>query len=289
MMSWKKALAPAKLNLFLHVVGQRADGYHLLETLFILLDWGDVLYFQVRSDDVVFRMTDILGVLPEQDLIIRAAKLLKKYALEKQKKVGLGVNIRIEKNLPMGGGLGGGSSDAATTLMMLNHLWGLGLSRSELMSLGLQLGADVPFFIFGQTAFGCGVGEDLVPIHVPNRWYVIIFPDVSISTAKVFASSDLTRETNPVKISDFSGVSDDFGKNDLQAVAVHMFPELAKALNWLGQFGKAKMTGSGACVFCGFEKKEEANTVLAKMPSCWHGWVAKSIPKHPLTEDVLVM
>ncbi len=289
MMLWEKALAPAKLNLFLHVVGRRADGYHLLETVFVLLDWGDVLYFEVRLDGVVCRMTEVAGVLPEQDLIIRAANLLKKHALEKQKKIGLGVNIRIEKNLPMGAGLGGGSSDAATTLMVLNHLWGLGLSRSELMGLGLQLGADVPFFIFGQTAFGRGIGEDLVPIYTPIRWYVIIFPNVSISTASIFTSPDLTRETNPVKISDFSGVCDDFGKNDLQTVAVRMFPELAKALDWLGQFGKAKMTGSGACVFCSFEEKEEAHAVLAKMPSCWHGWVAKSIPKHPLAEDVLVM
>ncbi|OWW20612.1 4-(cytidine 5'-diphospho)-2-C-methyl-D-erythritol kinase [Noviherbaspirillum denitrificans] len=277
--------APAKLNLFLHVTGRRPDGYHLLQTVFQLLDHGDMLHFTARDDGEVRRITNVPGVPEDSDLIVRAAKLLKSAA--PQQTVHQGADIAIDKRLPMGGGLGGGSSDAATTLIALNHLWHTGLTRNELMKLGLQLGADVPFFIFGQNAFAEGVGEDLVAVDTPECWYVVIEPGVSAPTAAIFSDPGLTRNTNPVRISDFSKASNCFGKNDLQVVATRLFPPIEQAVEWLSQFGDARMTGSGACVFCAFGQEHEADKVLKAAretgPAQWKAWKAKAIERHPLS------
>ena len=272
--------APAKLNLFLHVTGRRADGYHLLQSVFQLIDKGDVLHFAVRDDEVIHRSTELAGVPAESDLVVRAARLLQAEA-KKQGKI-VGAEIAVEKNLPMGGGLGGGSSDAATTLLALNHLWQTGLTRAELMALGLQLGVDVPFFLFGQNAFAEGIGEDLVAVETPDRWFIVIEPGVSVPTQRIFSSTELTRDTKPVKISDFSGAKESFGKNDLQVVAANLFPPIADAIKWLQQYGDARMTGSGACVFCPFKDEQQAEAVLATVPLQWKAWKAKAIAHHPL-------
>jgi 4-diphosphocytidyl-2-C-methyl-D-erythritol kinase len=272
--------APAKLNLFLHVTGRRADGYHLLQSVFQLLDKSDVLHFTVREDDLIHRSTELAGVPAESDLVVRAARLLQAEAKKQGKLVG--AEIAVEKNLPMGGGLGGGSSDAATTLLALNHLWQTGLTRTELMALGLQLGADVPFFLFGQNAFAEGIGEALVAVKTPENWFIVIEPGVSVPTQQIFSSAELTRDTKPVKISDFSGAQESFGKNDLQVVAANLFPPIADAIKWLKQYGDARMTGSGACVFCPFEEEHQADAVLATVPPQWKAWKAKAITHHPL-------
>jgi 4-diphosphocytidyl-2-C-methyl-D-erythritol kinase len=275
--------APAKLNLFLHVTGRRPDGYHLLQTLFQLIDAGDTLHFEVRDDGVIRRNNDVAGVAEESDLIIRAAKLLRSASGTSDSKNFLGANIGIDKRLPMGGGLGGGSSDAATTLIALNHLWETGLTRTELMTLGLQLGADVPFFIFGKNAFAEGVGEMLTPVATPSdRWFLVIEPGVLVPTAAIFNAPELTRDTKPVKIADFSGAEVWFGKNDLQVVACELFPPIADAIEWLAKFGNARMTGSGACVFCAFERERAADEVLAQVPAHWKAWKARAIETHPL-------
>jgi 4-diphosphocytidyl-2-C-methyl-D-erythritol kinase len=280
--------APAKLNLFLHVNGRRADGYHLLQTVFELVDYGDSLDFTLRDDEAICRLTELPGVPQEQDLIVRALRLLQQAYVARHGRMPPGVDISLSKVLPMGGGLGGGSSDAATALMAVNHLWQAGLSREELMALGLPLGADIPFFIYGQTAFAEGVGEALQPVSVPPRWYVVVEPGVAVPTAAVFCAGDLTRDTKPVRIADFSShlMSQDglggFGKNDLQAVASRLFPPVAEAVNWLGQYGDARMTGSGACVFCAFSTESEAEQVVAQTPPGWRAWKAKSLARHPL-------
>ncbi len=279
--------APAKLNLFLHVNGRRADGYHLLQTVFQLLDHGDVLHFDVRADARIRRSTDVAGVPEAQDLIVRALLLLQ---AEHARRHGMqpGMDIAIDKRLPMGGGLGGGSSDAATALMVANALWHSGLSREELMALALPLGADIPFFIFGENAFAEGVGEALQPVATPECWYVVIEPGVAVPTAAIFCAEHLTRDTKPVRIADFSrhlmSRTDlrEFGKNDLQAVASGLFPQVAQAVEWLGQYGDARMTGSGACVFCAFSSQGEADTVLGQMPAVWNAWKARSLARHPL-------
>jgi 4-diphosphocytidyl-2-C-methyl-D-erythritol kinase len=275
--------APAKLNLFLHVTGQRPDGYHLLQTAFQLIDAGDTLHFQVRDDGVIRRRTEVSGVPEESDLIIRAARLLQSAAFKNGTGKSPGADIAVEKRLPMGGGLGGGSSDAATTLIALNHLWETGLTRAELMALGIRLGADVPFFLFGKNAFAEGVGELLTPVTTPrDRWFVVIEPGVSIPTAVIFGAPELTRDTKPVKIADFSEAQVWFGKNDLQDVAAKLFPPVADAIDWLDKFGTARMTGSGACVFCAFEREQQADEVLDQVPDRWKAWKAKALAEHPL-------
>ncbi len=284
--------APAKLNLFLHVVGRRPDnGYHLLQTAFQLLDRGDTLHIEARDDDRIRRTTEIAGVPEESDLVVAAARLLQS-AARKRRSGGqdtgpLGADIAIEKRLPMGGGLGGGSSDAATTLIALNHLWQTGFTRTELMALGLRLGADVPFFLFGQNAFAEGVGEELSPLATPECWYVVIEPGVAAPTAAIFASPELTRDTKPVRITDFSKASIGFGKNDLQVVAIKLFPQIAEALKLLGEYGEARMTGSGACVFCGFVQEHEADRAVRGIqengPAHWNVWKARAIQQHPLS------
>jgi len=288
MNSLKNCPAPAKLNLFLHVNGRRADGYHLLQTVFQLIDHGDTLHFDLRDDDRIRRVTDLPGVPEESDLIILAARLLQAEVLRRRGALPRGVDIAIDKVLPMGGGLGGGSSDAATTLMALNYLWQAGLSKEELMALGLPLGADIPFFIFGETAFAEGVGEAMRPVRAPDCWYVVIEPGVAVPTAAIFCSEHLTRDTPVVIITDFSSHLEKqngfkgFGKNDLQQVATKLFPPVAEAIEWLGAYGDARMTGSGACVFCAVATEEEADAVLAKVPAKWKSWKAKALDRHPI-------
>jgi 4-diphosphocytidyl-2-C-methyl-D-erythritol kinase len=280
--------APAKLNLFLHVNGRRADGYHLLQTVFQLLDHGDLLDFSLRGDGAIRRLNEVPGVPEAQDLIVRALMLLAQAHAARHGSAPPGIDVTIKKVLPMGGGLGGGSSDAATALMAANALWRSGLSREELMALALPLGADIPFFIFGENAFAEGVGEALQPVATADCWYVVIEPGVAVPTAAIFCSDHLTRNTKPVRIADFSRHlssrtdMSEFGKNDLQAVASRLFPPVAEAVDWLGQFGDARMTGSGACVFCAFSGEREADAVLAKVPAVWTAWKAKSLAVHPL-------
>ena len=280
--------APAKLNLFLHVTGRRADGYHLLQTVFQLIDRGDLLHFTLRDDAAIRRVTDVPGVPEESDLIVRAARLLQAEVIRRTGRTPPGVDIAIDKILPMGGGLGGGSSDAATTLMALNTLWQGGLSQQELMAMGLPLGADIPFFLFGRTAFAEGVGEALQAVDGPDCWYLVIEPGVSVPTAKIFTSEHLTRDTPLVIMADFSrhyakrSQSSGFGKNDLQQVASRLFPPVAEAVEWLGAYGDARMTGSGACVFCAFDSEEQVDAVLAKVPAAWNGWKAKALERHPM-------
>ena len=270
--------APAKLNLFLHVTGRREDGYHLLQTAFQLIDRCDTVEIKIRQDQIIKRKNTIPEIPEENDLVIKAAKLLQEHTACKK-----GANITLNKILPTGGGLGGGSSDAATTLIALNRLWHCGLTRKELMQLGLQLGADVPFFIFGQNAFAEGIGEQLQAITTEETWFVVIEPGIHIPTPTIFSSKELTRNTNPVKISDFSSDIKNQWKNDLQDVACALFPEVEKAIKWLNQFGKAKMTGSGACVFCAFSDKVTAENIVKQVPKQWVSWKAKALQIHPLS------
>ncbi|NHZ83037.1 4-(cytidine 5'-diphospho)-2-C-methyl-D-erythritol kinase [Massilia sp. CCM 8695] len=280
--------APAKLNLFLHVNGRRADGYHLLQTVFQMVDHGDLLHFDLRADERIVRTTDVPGVPEQGDLIVRALLLLQAACKRRHGRLPPGIDVAIDKRLPMGGGLGGGSSDAATALMAANALWEAGFSREELMALALPLGADIPFFIFGQTAFAEGVGEALQPVDAPDCWYLVIEPGVAVPTAAIFCSEHLTRGTEPVRIADFSRHtmnrtdSTGFGRNDLQAVAVSLFPPVAQAIDWLSAHGDARMTGSGACVFCAFSSEAEADAVLQQVPGIWEAWKAKALKHHPL-------
>jgi 4-diphosphocytidyl-2-C-methyl-D-erythritol kinase len=274
--------APAKLNLFLHVVGRRADGYHYLQTLFRFIDLSDTLHFALRQDGVVHRTNALDGVPPEQDLCVRAARLL-----QQQTGCRLGVDITLEKKIPMGGGLGGGSSDAATTLLALNRLWELNLSRERLMQLGLTLGADVPVFVFGENAFAEGVGERLQAYELPEAWYVVLSPPVHVPTVQIFTHPELTRNTISITIRALPmGCSFKTGLfgNDLQPVACKLYPEIGQYLAWLGQYAPALMTGSGACVFAEFATEEEAKTVLRKMPENMRGFVAQGLQQHPLKD-----
>ncbi|MBU2640183.1 MAG: 4-(cytidine 5'-diphospho)-2-C-methyl-D-erythritol kinase [Thiobacillus sp.] len=268
--------APAKLNLFLHVVGRRADGYHLLQSVFRLIDRADTVHLELSDDGQVVRVGDLPGVAEDDDLTVRAARLLQAHAPE-----GVGVRIRLEKILPMGGGLGGGSSDAATVLLALNRLWQVNLSRDELQQLALQLGADVPMFVYGQTAFAEGVGEILSPVNVPPAWYVVLMPPVQVPTASIFAAPELTRNTPALKIARFSA---GMGRNDLQPVVISRYPEVARSIEWLARFGTAQMTGSGACVFAAFETEEAAWDVLRQLPETMQGFVAQGLDRHPLFE-----
>lgn len=270
--------APAKLNLFLHVVGRRADGYHLLQTLFRFIDFGDDLFFSPRTDDAVVLANPLPGVPSESDLTVRAARLLQGETGCRQ-----GVTIRIEKRLPMGGGLGGGSSDAATVLIALNHLWRLGLSRRRLQQIGLQLGADVPVFVFGQNAFAEGVGEALQAVELPPAAYLVLQPPVAVPTATIFGEPELKRDTAPIKVTEWTP---GLGRNDLQAVAEARFPVVADYLRWLSGFAKARMTGSGACVFAEFAELGAAEAVQRQLPASMHGWSVAGLAEHPLRELV---
>jgi len=268
--------APAKLNLFLHVVGRRADGYHLLQTVFRFVDHGDLLRFSPRTDGAVVLAEPLPGVPPDTDLTVRAARLL-------QAETGcrVGVTISLDKRLPMGGGLGGGSSDAATVLLALNHLWCLGLSRPQLQALGLQLGADVPIFVYGRNAFAEGVGEAFTPVALPPAWYVVLEPPVQVPTAGIFCSPALRRDSPTMAAGDWRP---GMGGNDLQPVAEALHPEIGMHLAWLSAFAPARMTGSGACIFAEFGDRLAAEAVLARLPADMRGWAAAGAVQHPLAD-----
>ncbi len=273
--------APAKLNLFLHVLGRRDDGYHLLQTVFRLIDRSDRVGIEVTRAGEIRRIGETPGVEPESDLCLRAARLLREAAIARlgPEAATLGVEIGLEKNLPIGGGLGGGSSDAATVLLVLNRLWGVGFAREELMALGLQLGADVPVFLFGESALGEGVGERLTPLSLAPAWYLVLVPQVSVSTKEIFSSGALTRDTKPLKMLPFLPLS---GKNDLQVVATALYPAVAEHLEWLSKHGDARMTGSGACVFAEFATEARARAVEAMLQGGMRGFVARGLDRHPL-------
>lgn len=266
--------APAKLNLFLHVVGRRDDGYHLLETAFRLIDLCDSLELAPRADGEVRLATPLAGVADDDHLAVRAARLLKEAS-----GVAAGVTIRVEKRIPLGGGLGGGSSDAATTLIALNRLWGTGRAPTELARLGLQLGADVPFFLFGRNAFATGIGEVLTPLDLDPAWYVVLSPQVAVSTREIFASNALTRNTKPLKLTAFFAGQ---GANDLEVETCRRYPEVAQALHWLKAFGDARMSGSGSSVFAAFGSESEARAVAAQVPGDWRGAAVRGLERHPL-------
>lgn len=266
--------APAKLNLFLHVVGRRPDGYHLLQTVFRFIDRCDLLRFSPRADGDICLRTPIPGVPPEQDLTVRAAR-----KLQAANGCGLGADIFLEKRLPMGGGLGGGSSDAATVLLALNHLWQTGLAAEQLQKIGLALGADVPVFIRGENAFAEGVGEALTPLRLPPAAYLVAVPAVEVPTTLIFGAPELKRDTPAIRAADWRpGV----GGNDLEAIACGRFPAVAEALAVLRRFAPARMTGSGACVFAEFPTTAKAQSVLAQLPAGLTAWVAEGLPAHPL-------
>lgn len=272
--------APAKLNLFLHVVGRRADGYHLLQSVFTLIDRCDCIRLRVREDGEIRRLSDLPGVPPHEDLVVRAASLLKEASGAR-----LGADIEVEKTIPMGGGLGGGSSDAATVLLVLDRLWGTGFGPEALAELAPTLGADVPFFLFGEAAWVEGIGERLRPVELPQSWYVVLAPPVSVPTREIFAAPELTRDTEALKMEDFSAQAPAGRarfRNDLEAAVIKRFPQVGSHLEWLRQHGDARMTGSGGCVFAEFDSREAAQRVLDRLPAAMKGFVAKGLERHPL-------
>ncbi|AOY01215.1 4-(cytidine 5'-diphospho)-2-C-methyl-D-erythritol kinase [Jeongeupia sp. USM3] len=273
---WRAFPAPAKLNLFLHVIGRRSDGYHLLQSVFQLVDLADTIRLRVRDDGEVVRVDPLPGVPAEADLTVRAARLL-------QHETGcrLGVDIAIDKHLPMGGGVGGGSSDAATVLLALNRLWSLDLGRERLMRLGASLGADVPFFVFGETAFVEGIGEKMTAVPGAEGHFVILQPPVHVPTPEIFCDPGLTRDTQTLNMRDLNTATT---RNDLQAVAVRKHPLVGQYVAWLSRFSPARMTGSGSCVFAHFASQAGANEVISQLPRDMTGWVAKAADRHPLKE-----
>ena len=279
MQDFQPFLAPAKINLFLHIVGQRADGYHLLQTVFRLIDRYDIIHLKPTANNAIKRVNEIAGVPEAEDLCIRAAKLLQQHT-----GCNRGVEMYVEKNIPMGAGLGGGSSDAATVLLALNRLWQLNLSRTTLLSLGLKLGADVPFFIYGTNAWAEGIGERLQPISLHEAYYVVLTPDSHVSTAKIFANKQLTKNTIPKTMSDFSGTGNSKAEftNDLEKIVCNNYPAVSECLTWLKQFGDARMSGSGASVFLEVKDEEIATNICNKKPKDVRGFVAKGLNQHPL-------
>jgi 4-diphosphocytidyl-2-C-methyl-D-erythritol kinase len=271
--------APAKLNLFLHVTGRREDGYHLLQTVFQIIDLCDELQFDPAPDGRVRRIDDAgtrppPGVDPDQDLCVRAARALQEAAGARQ-----GVDIRIRKRIPLGGGLGGGSSDAATTLVVLNTLWGCGLEVQELSKIGVQLGADVPVFVQGCSAWAEGVGERLTPLPLPERWFLVVHPGVAVPTRDVFQAPELTRNSPVITIPAPLGPA---GRNDCEPVVRSRFPAVAEALDWLARFAPARLTGTGACIFAEFDSPAAAERIAARVPDRWRAWVARGLPTSPL-------
>jgi len=271
--------APAKLNLFLHVTGRRADGYHLLQTIFQLIDLSDELAFEVTDDGLVTRVDDASsrpppGVAPDDDLCVRAAR-----ALQVATGTRHGVRIRVRKRIPLGGGLGGGSSDAATTLRVLDRLWGTSAGVENLSRIGLQLGADVAVFVQGRSAWAEGVGELLTPLHLPEQWFVVIHPGVSVPTRDVFQAPELTRNSPLITIRAPSGP---VGRNDCEPVVRVRFPAVSEALDWLAQHASARLTGTGACVFAGFATAALAERVASRVPDAWRAWVARGLSTSPL-------
>ena len=282
--------APAKLNLFLHITGRRADGYHLLQTVFQFINHCDWLYFTPRHDGVIRRVSELPGVAPEHDLTVRAARLLQDCATSQH-----GVDIRLDKRLPMGGGLGGGSSDAATTLVALNQLWGLHLPTEQLAALGLQLGADVPVFIHGHAAWAEGVGEIMTPVTLPEPWYVVIAPPCQVSTREIFSAPELTRDAPTLTIEGFLSAVDLRsvgggwgGSNACESVVSQRYPPVATALAWLRKQPGAtgtRMTGTGACVFAAFADESSARQTLQRIPANMQGFVARGMNRSPLYDE----
>ncbi len=266
--------APAKLNLFLHITGRREDGYHQLQTLFQFLDYSDSLDFSVREDGKIIRLNEVAGVAEADDLVIRAAKLL-----AAQSKASLGVAVTLHKILPMGGGLGGGSSDAATALVALNQLWGLKFDVDQLAELALQLGADVPVFVRGSAAWAEGVGEQLTLVEIPQPWYLIIVPECQVSTAEIFSNSQLTRNCSAITIRAFLAGQTE---NVCEPVVKALYSRVADALDWLSDHGAARLTGTGGCVFSAFENRAQAEQIFSALPSGWIGFVAKGCNRSPL-------
>lgn len=266
-------LAPAKINLFLHVVGRRPDGYHLLQTVFQFIDRCDELRFKVRADGAIRRTNDLPGVSEQHDLSLRAAM-----ALKTRFKTRLGVEIELIKRIPIGGGLGGGSSDAATALLALNRLWELNVSLAELVPIGLALGADVAVFLSGRAAWAEGIGDLLTPIEPPTPWILVVDPGCSVSTAEVFNHPALTRQNPPIKMTQFL-VGDT--TNHCAPVVCELFPAVAEALEWLNKFGHARLSGTGSCAFAPFPIRADADAVLRELPSRWTGFVARSMNRHP--------
>jgi 4-diphosphocytidyl-2-C-methyl-D-erythritol kinase len=268
--------APAKLNLFLHVTARRADGYHELQTLFQLIDLADTIAIRVRQDGAIERPEGPPGVAPEADLAVRAA-----HALKTATGVALGADLKVLKRIPLGGGLGGGSSDAATTLLALNELWGCGLAPPELAVLGRSLGSDVPVFIEGFSAWGEGIGERLTKVVLPERWYLVIHPGVAVSTAAVFQSPELTRNSPLITI---RGFFESGGRNDCEGVVRSLCPEVGEVLDWLGRFAPARLTGTGSCVFAAFASAPQAERLAARVPDRWTSAVARGLNVSPLRE-----
>ena len=274
--------APAKLNLFLHILGRRPDGYHELQTCFQFVDLCDEIRIEVRADGLICRAVEIPGLPAEADLCIRAAK-----ALQSASGATLGADISLTKKIPVGGGLGGGSSDAATCLIALNHLWGLHWPREKLAAIGLKLGADVPVFVHGRVAWAEGVGERLTPLYPPlapsEANYLILKPNVFVSTAAVFQDPELTRNSAPITIHGFLASG---GRNDCLGVVRRRYPEVAHALDWLSVFGSARLTGTGACVFLACENKDLAQEILRKVPPEFEGFLARGLNDSPLLEGL---
>jgi 4-diphosphocytidyl-2-C-methyl-D-erythritol kinase len=269
--------APAKINLFLHIVGKRADGYHNLQTVFQFVDYGDDLYFQINSQAKISRNYD-LGFSEELDLCLRAAKLLKRYAAPE-----CGVEIGITKRLPIGGGLGGGSSDAATVLIALNVLWDIGLSRQKLAEIGLSLGADVPVFVMGRSAWAEGVGEQLTPLKLAETWFLVLNPQISVSTAQIFSNKHLTPAPEMKKIRALEkGIDSSFGENQLEAIVRAEYPQVNSLIEWLSKYGQPRMSGSGGSVFMPVSSQQQGLEIFAKRPSYSVGFVAKGLNNHPL-------
>ncbi|MBL8258519.1 MAG: 4-(cytidine 5'-diphospho)-2-C-methyl-D-erythritol kinase [Candidatus Competibacteraceae bacterium] len=263
----------------LRIVGRRADGYHLLQTVFQFLDRGDWLRFEPNDRGRIERKTDVAGVAPEADLTVRAARLLQRATGS-----GSGASIAIAKKLPMGGGLGGGSSDAATTLVALNHYWQTGLNEDALAELGLRLGADVPVFVRGRAAWAEGVGERLTAVELDEPWFLVLTPACQVATGAIFADPQLTRNSPPIKILDFLKGA---GGNDCEPVVFRRYPEVAAAAAWLSRHGPARLTGTGACVFAAFPDEADARRVLRQLPPDWSGFVARGRNRSPLQERLL--
>ena len=267
--------SPAKLNLFLHITGRRPDGYHDLQTLFQLLDWGDDMFFESNNSGQVTLECEGMEIADDDNLVLQAARLLHRGSL--------GAHIQLRKRIPVGGGLGGGSSNAATTLLALNQLWNLELDRSRLGQLGRSLGADVPVFVGARTAWAEGVGEILLPVELPTRWYLILAPACHVSTAEIFSHRQLTRNTSPIKIAAFF---EGHARNDCQELVKRLYPEVCKGLKILENFGTARLTGTGACVFVDFDTEAQARAAGDQLPTEWQGIIARGVNESPLEQHL---
>lgn len=272
--------APAKLNLFLHVTGRRADGYHQLQTAFQLVDLCDSIDIEVDDSGAIGRTSNLADVAPEDDLVVKAARSLQRSTGA----AGRGAMLRVHKRIPVGAGLGGGSSDAATVLVALNELWGTGLDLPQLASIGVELGADVPVFVLGQSAWAEGIGEHLTPLTLPEKWFVVVRPGVSVATSEIFQAPELTRNSPVITI---RALFEPGTRNDCEPVARARYPEIGEALDWLsGHSGGARMTGTGSCVFASFDSAAQAERIAARVPERWRSFVARGVNRSPLHEKL---